>query len=602
MIPDETVAEVRARADIVDIIGEFVQLKRAGKEYKGLSPFKQERTPSFFVSPQKAFFHDFSSGESGDVFSFLMKHQGMSFTAAVKYVGARSGVQVREIKRGRGRQDLRRPYYEATAFADSFFQERLRQGEGGQVARRYLEKRGIGLNAAEELGLGYAPGGWRAFRGAAAVHGLEEQLLLELGLLKKSENQDEPYDAFRDRIIFPIESVSGRVTAFGGRLLGPGGKGSPKYLNSPDNPLFHKGHILYGLHRARNHIRRDGLVLIVEGFMDVVSLACAGITNAVAPLGTALTSAQAELLRRYTSEACLLFDSDPAGLRATFRTADILLAQGIHPSVVTLPEGEDPDSVVRVRGADGLQEYLEQSVDVFERKIAILEENDFFSSIAKKRSAVDRLLPTLRAVRDPRLHDLYLARVSERTGIRVRTLEEELGARKPPARQERQPQPPRRPEPRYHGLGSERKLLLLLVRDRALIEAAMERIGPSDLEDRVNRVIFEELIAAPELLALPEGTEDAVIKRFETLMSSPEEITDPAKMFNDVVSRIQVTLLDRRLDILALETGKNMEESERQARVAERLELLKERNELGIDWRRSARTMGALQQEGEGAS
>ncbi|MDE2752879.1 MAG: CHC2 zinc finger domain-containing protein, partial [Gemmatimonadota bacterium] len=198
MIPDNVVEEVRARADIVGIIGEFVQLKKAGKDFRGLSPFKDEKTPSFYVVPAKAFFHDFSSGESGDVFSFLMKHQGMSFVDAVKYVGARSGVDVREVRRGKKGDDPWRPYYEASAFAGSFFRERLWEWDGGKAAREYLEKRGIGREVGERFGIGYAPDEWEAFREAASVHGLDEGMLLELGLIKRSEGRDRPYDAFRN--------------------------------------------------------------------------------------------------------------------------------------------------------------------------------------------------------------------------------------------------------------------------------------------------------------------------------------------------------------------------------------------------------------------
>ena len=295
MIADSVVEEVRARADIVDVIGEFVSLKRSGKEYKGLSPFKNEKTPSFFVVPAKGFFHDFSSGQSGDVFAFLMKHQGMSFVDAVKFVGSRCGMEVRET-RGRRGDDPWRPYHEAVAYAAKFFQERLWEQEKGAPAREYLQGRGIGPEECRRFGLGYAPAEWTAFRDAAAVHGMDESVLTELGLVKSRAKNDEPYDAFRDRIVFPIESVSGRVLGFGGRLLGTPGKGVPEYLNSPDSPIFRKGQVLYGLGWAKNAARREGEALLVEGFMDVVSLAVAGIENAVAPLGTALTDAQADYI------------------------------------------------------------------------------------------------------------------------------------------------------------------------------------------------------------------------------------------------------------------------------------------------------------------
>ena len=604
MVPDRVVEEVRARADIVGIIGEFVQLKKAGKDFRGLSPFKNEKTPSFYVVPAKAFFHDFSSGESGDVFSFLMKHQGMSFVDAVKFVGARSGVEVREVK-GRSGEDPRRPYYEASAFANAFFRERLCEWDGGEAARKYLEGRGIGREEGERFGLGYAPDGWEAFREAAAVHGLAEGILLELGLIKKSEGRDRPYDAFRNRITFPIESVSGQVLAFGGRLLGEVGKGAPKYLNSPESPIFHKGSVLYGLGWARNHIRRQGAALLVEGFMDAVSLAAVGIQNAVAPLGTSLTEEHARLLGSYTTQVRILFDSDPAGLRATFRAADILLAQGLRASVVTLPDGEDPDSVARSEGAEAVLGYVSQAVDVLDRKIAILEERDYFDSIEKTRDALDRLLPTLRAAKDRRLRDIYLTRVAERTGVRTETLEAELrDASVPPHRDRARGTSParRRPAPRYHGAGGpERLLVLLLLKHRELIDVAGERIGPSDLEDGSYRAIFEELMNDPELTALPEGTMPEAVRQFERLMRDPEVPSPAQTVFEDVVLKIENTPVDRRLEAKDAEMAR-AGEGEKSRLLQEKRDLIQEKQARGSDWRRSARrAAGNPQRQGEGA-
>ena len=593
MITDDVVEEVRARADIVGIIGEFVQLRKAGKDFRGLSPFKQEKTPSFYVIPAKAFFHDFSSGESGDVFSFLMKHQGMSFVDAVKYVGARSGVDVREVKGGRGRDDPWRPYHEASAFAAAFFRERLWEGKSGVAARAYLEGRGIGREAGERFGLGYASDDWRAFREAASVHGLDEGMLLELGLLKRSEKGGEPYDAFRNRIVFPIESATGRVLAFGGRLLGEAGRGSPKYLNSPESPIFHKGEVLYGLSWARNHIRRDASVLVVEGFMDVVSLAAVEIRNVVAPLGTALTGAHARLLRRYTTQARLLFDSDPAGLRATFRAADTLLSRGLHSSVVTLPDGEDPDSVARTGGAEAVRGFVAQAVDVLDRKIGILEERGYFDSIEGRRRALDRLLPTLRAARDARLRDLYLTRVAERTGVRRETLAEELRVASPRPGPGRTARRRTRPAPRFHGLGVERALLLLLVKERDWVDRAAERIGPSDLEDGANRAIFEALVADPELVAMPDDAMPEAVRRFEELMADPEALSSPGQVFAETVAKIEVNGIDRRIEAVDGRIGRaGTEEQLRLVRDMER--LMKEKRALAIDWRRPTRRLLAF--------
>jgi DNA primase len=247
MIPDDMVEEVRLRADIVDVIGELVPLKKAGREYKANCPFHEERTPSFYVVPDKGFYKCFGCGKSGDVFSFVMERLGLDFVEAVKHVAGRCGVEIREVSRQREEDDPNAPLYALNAFARDWFIRCLQEPETGSTARGYLEGRGIGPEVAERFGLGYAPNEWRGLRDAATKHGLDEDLMVEVGLLGRSDKSPEPYDRFRGRIIFPIEGLSGRVLAFGGRIIDRDRKDSPKYLNSPETPIYHKGRILYGL-------------------------------------------------------------------------------------------------------------------------------------------------------------------------------------------------------------------------------------------------------------------------------------------------------------------------------------------------------------------
>ncbi len=591
MISDDTVERVRRHADIVAVIGEFVPLKKSGKDYRGLSPFKDENTPSFFVIPDKGFFHDFSSGESGDVFGFLMKHRGMSFADAVRHVGERSGVTVRSVAGRDRREDPWRPYREACAWAKAHFHKRLWDEDDGAEARAYLERRGISRDLAERVGLGYAPNSWKALREAALVHGLDESALLGAGLLKRSDKGGRIYDAFRHRIVFPILSVTGSALGFGGRLLGPVGEGAPKYLNSRDGPIFDKGNVLYGLSWARNDVRREGFALLVEGFMDVVSLVGAGIGNAVAPLGTALTEAQAELLKRYTHQVRVAFDSDAAGLRATFRTADRLLSRGLRAAVVTLPDGEDPDSLVRSRGPDAFRALAKRAVDVLDRKIAMLRERGYFDTIEGTRTALDRLLPTLRAVQDAKLRDIYLARVSQCTDVQVETLEEELrGATEPrPAKEYGRDGDRRRRAvaPPVVSLGPERMLLLLMLQHRDCVERVGERVGPSDLEDAAHRAIFEALIGDPDLAVLPEDADAAVLRRFERLMADPETVESPERVYADTVSQLERRRRGRRSAALRIEMLRTDDDDEK-------LRLMVEIQRIGhraADPRRSARAV-----------
>ena len=579
MIPDDQVEEVRARSDIVAVIGEHIPLKRAGKDYRALCPFHEEKTPSFYVVPSKGFYKCFGCGESGDVFSFLMKRMGLDFTEAVKYAGRKAGVVVREVKARPEYQDPNRPLYEANAFAREYYRERLADAEIGRRARDYLSERGINADTAEGFGIGFAPDEWRGLRTAAARHGIDDAILLDAGLVTTSERSEEPYDRFRSRIIFPIEGLTGKVIAFGGRLFGPG-KGA-KYLNSPETPVYHKGEELYGLNRARHEIRKEGAVLLVEGYTDVVSLVAHEVPNVVASLGTALTSVQARLLARFAPKAFLLYDSDMAGLRATFRAADVLLGAGIHPSVVTLPRGEDPDSVARREGREALMGYVEDAVDVLDRKLQILTGRDRLSSIDGIRDAVDRLLPTLRATTDPALRDIYISRVAAETGVRRETLEDEI-ARTPampgggsvPAPQ------PRVRRVRKPLMGAERQLLQVLVNDRRLIDRASEAVGAEDFVHPANRAIFRALTENPELDRAPEEMEAIAAGRLAALLASSEEVGHAARVLDDSARRMRGAPLAERARELRGAIARELDQERKRQLISELEELQRKKREI----------------------
>ncbi len=579
MIPDDQVEEVRARSDIVAVIGEHIPLKRAGKDYRALCPFHEEKTPSFYVVPSKGFYKCFGCGESGDVFSFVMKRMGLDFTEAVKYAGRKAGVEVREVKARPEYQDPNRPLYEANAFAREYYREQLADAETGRLARDYLKERGIDADTAEGFGIGFAPDEWRGLRTAAARHGIDDAILLDAGLVTTSERSEEPYDRFRSRIIFPIEGLTGKVIAFGGRLFGPG-KGA-KYLNSPETPVYHKSEELYGLGRARHEIRKEGAVLLVEGYTDVVSLVAHEVPNVVASLGTALTSVQAGLLARFASKAFLLYDSDMAGLRATFRAADVLLGAGIHPSVVTLPRGEDPDSVARHEGREALMGYVEDAVDVLDRKLQILTGRDRLSSIDGIRDAVDRLLPTLRATTDPALRDIYISRVAAETGVRRETLEEEI-ARAPamPAGATVPAPQPRGRRVRKPLMGAERQLLQVLVNDRRLIDRASEAVGPEDFVHPANRAIFRALIENPELDRAPEEMEAMAAGRLAALLAGSEEVGHAARVLDDSARRMRGAPLAERARELRETIARELDHERKRQLISELEELQRKKREI----------------------
>jgi DNA primase len=419
--------------------------------------------------------------------------------------------------------------------------------------------------------------------------------MLEAGLLGTSERSREPYDRFRGRIMFTIESRSGRVIAFGGRILEGDGKDAPKYLNSPETPVYHKGSNLYGLSWARHSIRREESALVVEGYMDVVSLAANGFENVVAPLGTALTPEQAKLLSRYTKRVLLLFDSDAAGLKATFRAGDTLLEAGLHPAVVTLPPGEDPDTLVRSEGRQGLERYLDQAVDVLDRKLQILDEKNYFSSIERTRSAVDRLLPTIRAASDPALHDIYVAKVADRTGVRRETLEAEMkraASGSTPTRGRTPSSVPRVAAQRVPKLGAERILLLLMTKNPDFVERAGEQVGAGDFVDLTYRAIFQALLDDPELRAPPVSMDPVAAQRLQEILSDPEELAHAGRVFEESVARIHVSALDRRSQDLDLRIAAAAGEGEKRTLIEEKQRVSRERRELSPDdWITTARKL-----------
>src|SRR5258705_10795924 len=360
----------------------------------------------------------------GDVFNFLTKRLGVDWPTGVKMVAEKSGIEVVETQSRRvDQKDERDPLWEINGVAADYFRRMLWEDDIGRDARAYLEERGVTRELADRVGLGFAPREIGLMRGYLATLGFEEERMIAAGLVVTPDEGTEPRPRFRGRLMFPIFDISNRIVGFGGRLLGPG---EPKYLNSAESTIFSKGRLLYGLNWAKQAARRAERMLVVEGYFDVLRLIGAGVESVVAPMGTALREDQAKLIRRYTDRVFLLYDSDKAGLKATFRSGDELLRQGAAVQGVTLPDGGEPDTFVRANGARGLEAQLATSMDVFERKIQILERGGWFADLRKKRQALDRLLPTLRATSDALTRDMYLGHASNAAGVTRELLEREL--------------------------------------------------------------------------------------------------------------------------------------------------------------------------------
>lgn len=359
--PPQFLDELRARLPVSEVVGRKVRLVRKGREHSGLCPFHNEKTPSFTVNDEKAFYHCFGCGQHGDVITFAMETEGLSFPEAVERLAAQAGLQVPQSTREeRERAKVRNTFYDVVEAVCVWYQDNLKQS-GGHDALNYLRGRGFSDATIGKFRLGYAPNGRGKLLQAMEARGIRRDLLIEAGLIKQPEGGGDPRDYFFNRVMFPISDGRGRVIAFGGRILG---EGQPKYLNSPETPLFHKGRNLYNYAMAREAARELGTVIVAEGYTDVIALAQAGLPNAVAPLGTAVTEEQIGLLWRLTDEPVLCFDGDTAGERAALRAAERampLLKPGKTLRFMGLPSGEDPDSLVRSRGADGFRHLLDNA-------------------------------------------------------------------------------------------------------------------------------------------------------------------------------------------------------------------------------------------------
>jgi len=533
LIPDDVIEQVREAADLVGIIGEHVELKRTGSDYRAACPFHGGAHRNFAVIPRKGMFYCFVCHAGGDVFTFLMKKLGMDYPSAVREVARRVGIAIPE--RGPTGPDPREPLYSAVAAAADWFARQLRDSPEAQIARDYLKTRRLDLDTVLPLGLGYAPKG-KAFLEAMKVLGVRDEVLLEAGLLAKREDGTLAPRS-RGRLLFPIHDLRGRVVGFGGRILG---EGEPKYLNSPDTPIFHKGQLLYNLHVAKHAMRKAERAILVEGYFDVLRLSLAGIEEVVAPLGTGLTPDQAQLVKRHAPQVILLYDSDEAGLRATFRAGDELLREGLRVSVATLPGGEDPDTLVQKGGAAALEQILEDAVDVLERKIQILDRKGFFGTLPGRRRALDRLLPTIRAAKDPITRELYISRAAEAAGVRKDVLEREVGARGPSTVLHR-------PPPSFPVLpaSAEKALLLLMLEGEPWKSRVTDAVDPEEVEFAPYRAVFES-VADDAVLAL----DDTSARAYELLKAEGLGGRDPNEMYELAVSWMEARRLERHLEQL----------------------------------------------------
>jgi len=403
--------EIRNRCDIVDIISEYVHLKQAGKSFKGLCPFHGEKTPSFMVSPEKQLFHCFGCGEGGNVFNFLMKYEKISFFEAVKMLAKKSGVSLpvdEEKENFLNRQKER--LYKLNNLAANYYRECLFKTNQGKKIINYLKKRGINDTSVEKYKLGYAPSGWDVLTNFLKKKGYSYEELTKARIINKSKIEGKYIDYFRDRIIFPIFNLSGRVIGFGGRVLDDS---LPKYINSPETLVYNKGSNLYSLNFAKEDIRKKGYLIIVEGYTDVLITQQYEFNNVAASLGTALTARQIDLIKRFTDMVLIAYDADSAGNMATLRSLDLLVKAGLEVKVIDLPQGYDPADFLIKKGRTPFQNLIDGSLSLIDYKLKLLYSKNSIKTIEGKVKVIKGIIPTLSIMGDENELRAQIVKISE---------------------------------------------------------------------------------------------------------------------------------------------------------------------------------------------
>jgi len=583
-IPEEKIQEIRERTDIVEVISGYLPLKRSGDNHLGLCPFHGEKTPSFNVNASRQIFHCFGCDAGGNVFGFLMRMEGISFPDAARRLAERVGVTIEdrnlppeEVQRRAKRERL----LGINQAASEFYQRILLSEAEGESGRRYLAKRGFDGDIARQFQLGFAPGQWDALRNHLQERGFDPSLAREVGLVRAGKEGRSEYDLFRNRLLFPIHDGQGRVVGFGGRVLD---ESLPKYLNSPESPVYYKARVLYGLHLAKEAMRRTRDAVVVEGYFDLLALHRAGVTHAVATCGTALTADHAKLLKRYAERVILLFDQDSAGLRATVRGLEVLLPEGVAVAVVNLEAGEDPDSFLRQCGAEEFLKRLQAARPALEMfmdsRLAEAGED-----IGRRARAVESILAMIRLLPQGIERNLYLKRLAERSGVdEVQLRRSGSGKTRSEATRKAPPAAvPGAPRAERTAAGLAQDLLLQLMLNDPEARELVAAAGCQDcFSDPDRRIIAEQVLAAgkengaidgrrllDQLTDVQQGLLTGVLVREEAALAGGAE-----RIFNDCRWAVNREALKRRSRELPRLIAEAVRSGDSEGQVALKEELM----------------------------
>lgn len=580
-INERVLADIRSAADIVEVIGEHTTLKKAGKSWKGLCPFHREKTPSFTVNRDRGLFYCFGCGAGGDLITFVRQIERVDFPEAAEMLARRYGIEIPR-RASREKTDRREKLYAALEAAQRLYAGRLE--ETGNAARRYLEGRGVPEEARRDLGLGFAPDSWDFLARSLGAE-FASDLLIEAGLLQPGAEGKRPYDRFRNRLLFPLRDERGRVVGFGGRALGDD---EPKYLNSPESPVFSKNRTLYGLSGARGAMRSLESAILVEGYFDHLAFHLSGHSEAVATMGTSLTASQAERLRRLVSRVALAYDGDSAGRTATLRAIPLLLAEGLEVAVCSLPAGLDPYDLYRESGAGGVGEMLASAAPFLDWILQELRPDAEGLSAAEKGEKIRQILAILDSVPDRVVRYEYARRVAERVSVPLDLLWKPGGARPGPAGTKIE-EKPLRPLSAPEG---ERRLLKALIRGESGSRGRVEQVDPEYLTDPRAQTAFLAIREALEgdapldlsLVASRLKQENALTFLSELVLEVDSEGEDGAReSFESILRGLKKRFLDHQAESLqqAIEAADRRGDREEVTRLYRtKLALMKERQDL----------------------
>ncbi|NQU94821.1 MAG: DNA primase [Candidatus Omnitrophica bacterium] len=587
MIPNEIIDQILDKTDIVEIISGYVPMKRAGQNFKGRCPFHEEKTPSFIVSPAKQIYHCFGCSAGGNVISFLMKHERMEFLDALTMLADKANIALpRQSQADRGKSSFADKLYGVNNMACDLYRENLTK-EDGKTAYRYFIQRGITESTIKHFRLGYAADSWQGVINHCKSKNIDLETLQKAGLVLQREDKKNWYDRFRNRIIFPIFDLRNRVLGFGARTMGTD---LPKYMNSPETHIYTKGKHLYGLNFSKEYIRKQDYVIIVEGYFDLILPFQNDIRNIVATLGTALTPAQVQGIKRFTKNAIMIYDSDKAGEAATLRGLDLLIAEEMNVRIALLPKGRDPDSFVRKEARPGFMKLLKESKDLFDYKLGVLTAKFQKNSPQGKARIVGEMLPTLAKIKNAVLKAGYLKKMSEELSIDEKAVRAELEKVKPEFRASLAPYSISLETVKEHKKSpaslAEITLLAIALDDAEYLEKIKEELGGENFKDESIAAIFKKItelrkegkkVNPSHLICHLKGAGTSEI--ISEAVSMNQIIRDKEKALNDCVKRIKgdsqkLTLHNLQSEIKKAENAFDTNKINRL--IAEYSELIKE--------------------------